>query len=175
MDLQEKIRVIPDFPQPGISFKDITTLLKDGEALRETVRRMASHFADSGIEMIVGVESRGFILGAPLAYEMGLGFTLIRKQGKLPGEVLAVEYELEYGTDRLEIHADAFAPGTRVLVVDDLLATGGTIAAAIELIKKLGGQVVGLAFLIELSYLGGRERLKTLGDYDILALVDYKE
>ncbi|HHT42356.1 MAG TPA: adenine phosphoribosyltransferase [Firmicutes bacterium] len=172
MDLKEKIRVIPDFPQPGISFKDITTLLKDGEALRETVQRIANHFKDAGVEMIVGVESRGFILGAPLAYEMGLGFTLIRKPKKLPGEVLAVEYDLEYGTDRLEIHADAFPPGTKVLVVDDLLATGGTVAAAMELIHKLGGEVVGLAFLIELAYLGGRERL---GDYDVFALVKYDE
>ncbi|NLM41370.1 MAG: adenine phosphoribosyltransferase [Firmicutes bacterium] len=175
MDLKEKIRVIPDFPQPGISFKDITTLLRDGEALREAVQRMARHYAGAGIDMVVGVESRGFILGAPLAYEMGLGFTLIRKPGKLPGDVLSVEYDLEYGTDRLEIHADSFPPGTRVLIVDDLLATGGTIAAAMELVNKLGGQVVGLAFLIELSYLGGRKKLEELGDYDILALVDYKE
>ncbi|NMB20289.1 MAG: adenine phosphoribosyltransferase, partial [Firmicutes bacterium] len=127
MDLKEKIREIQDFPKPGISFKDITTLLKDADALRETVKRMAKHFGDHGIEMIVGVESRGFILGAPLAYEMGLGFTLIRKPKKLPGEVLAVEYDLEYGTDSLEIHTDSFLPGTKVLVVDDLLATGGTI------------------------------------------------
>lgn len=172
MDLKEKIRVIPDFPKPGISFKDITTLLKDPEALRETVKRMADHFQDSGIEMIVGVESRGFILGAPLACEMGLGFTLIRKPKKLPGEVLAVEYDLEYGTDSLEIHTDSFSPGTKVLVVDDLLATGGTIAAALELITKLGGEVAGLAFLIELSYLGGR---KKLGNYNILSLVKYDE
>ena len=172
MDLKEKIRVIPDFPKPGISFKDITTLLKDGEALREAIRRMAEHFSGHGVEMIVGVESRGFILGAPLAYEMGLGFTLIRKPKKLPGEVLSVEYDLEYGTDSLEIHRDAFPPGTKVLVVDDLLATGGTIAAAIELIHKLGGEVAGLAFLIELSYLGGREMLM---DYDIFSLVSYEE
>lgn len=172
MDLKEKIRVIPDFPQPGISFKDITTLLRDGEALRETVKRLAEHFKGIEVDMIVGVESRGFILGAPLAYEMGLGFTLIRKPGKLPGQVLSVEYDLEYGTDSLEIHADAFPPGTRVLVVDDLLATGGTIAAAIELIKKLSGQVVGLAFLIELAYLNGRERLS---EYDIVSLVQYHE
>jgi len=170
--LKEKIRVIPDFPQPGISFKDITTLLRDGEALRETVKRLAEHFKGTEVDMIVGVESRGFILGAPLAYEMGLGFTLIRKPGKLPGQVLSVEYDLEYGTDSLEIHADAFPPGTRVLVVDDLLATGGTIAAAIELIKKLSGQVVGLAFLIELAYLNGRERLS---EYDIVSLVQYHE
>ena len=172
MDLKEKIRVIPDFPQPGISFKDITTLLRFGEALRETVKRLAEHFKGTEVDMIVGVESRGFILGAPLAYEMGLGFTMIRKPGKLPGQVLSVEYDLEYGTDSLEIHADAFPPGTRVLVVDDLLATGGTIAAAIELIKKLSGQVVGLAFLIELAYLNGRERLS---EYDIVSLVQYHE
>jgi len=172
MDLREKIRVIPDFPKPGISFKDITTLLRDGEALQYSIKRMAEYFRGKGIEMVVGVESRGFILGAPLAYEMGLGFTLIRKPGKLPGEVLKVEYALEYGTDSLEIHKDAFRPGTRVLLVDDLLATGGTIQAAIELIKKLGGEVAGLAFLIELTYLGGRERLK---DYDILTLVSYTE
>ncbi|NLL47110.1 MAG: adenine phosphoribosyltransferase [Firmicutes bacterium] len=172
MNLREKIREIPDFPKPGISFKDITTLLKDGDALRETVKRMAKHFADHKIDMIVGVESRGFILGAPLAYEMGLGFTLIRKPKKLPGEVLKVEYDLEYGTDSLEIHSDSFPPGTRVLVVDDLLATGGTIEAAIELIQKLGGEVAGLAFLIELAYLGGRKRLL---DYDIYSLVQYDE
>lgn len=172
MDLKEKIRVVPDFPKPGISFKDITTLLKDPEALRETVRIMADYFKDHGIDMIVGVESRGFILGAPLAYEMGLGFTLIRKPKKLPGQVLAVEYDLEYGTDSLEIHSDSFPPGTKVLLVDDLLATGGTIVAATELINKLGGKVAGLAFLIELTYLEGR---KKLGNYDILSIVKYAE
>ena len=171
MDLKEKIRVIPDFPQPGISFKDITTLLKDGEALRETVQRIANHFKDAGVEMIVGVESRGFILGAPLAYEMGLGFTLIRKPKKLPGEVLAVEYDLNTARTAWRSMPMPF-PGTKVLVVDDLLATGGTVAAAMELIHKLGGEVVGLAFLIELAYLGGRERL---GDYDVFALVKYDE
>ncbi|HHW73481.1 MAG TPA: adenine phosphoribosyltransferase [Firmicutes bacterium] len=172
MDLKDKIRVIPDFPQPGISFKDITTLLKDAEAFREAIKRLAAHFAGKQVDMIVGVESRGFLLGAPLAYEMGLGFTLIRKPGKLPGEVISVEYDLEYGKDGLEIHADAFPPGTRVLIVDDVMATGGTISAAIELTKKLGGQVVGLAFLIELNYLGGREKL---ADYDIAALVQYDD
>ncbi|HBG01781.1 MAG TPA: adenine phosphoribosyltransferase [Firmicutes bacterium] len=172
MDLKGKIRVIEDFPKPGISFKDITTLLKDAEALKETVQRMAEHFRDCGVEMIVGVESRGFILGAPLAYEMGLGFVLIRKPKKLPGDVLSVQYNLEYGTDHLEIHADAFSPGTKVLVVDDLLATGGTIEAAIQLIQKLGGDVAGLAFLIELTYLKGRQRLM---DYDIFSLVRYEE
>ncbi len=172
MDLKEKIRIIPDFPKPGISFKDITTLLRDADALREAIRQMADYFRDKNIDMIVGVESRGFILGAPLAYEMGLGFTLIRKPGKLPGEVLSVEYDLEYGTDSLEIHTDAFSPGTRVLLVDDLLATGGTISAAAELVKKLGGEIGGMAFLIELEYLEGRKRLQ---DYDILTLVKYSE
>ncbi len=172
MDLRQKIRVIPDFPKPGISFKDITTLLKDADALQYSIKLMAEHFQGKNIDMVVGVESRGFILGAPLAYEMGLGFTLIRKPGKLPGEVLRVEYDLEYGTDSLEIHKDAFGPGTRVLLVDDLLATGGTMFAAIELIKKLGAEVGGLAFLIELAYLGGRDRLK---EYDILTLVSYTE
>lgn len=172
MDLKSKIRVVPDFPKPGISFKDITTLLKDAEALRETVKILANHFKDHGIEMIVGVESRGFILGAPLAYEMGLGFTLIRKPKKLPGKVLAVEYDLEYGTDSLEIHSDSFAPGTKVLVVDDLLATGGTVLAATELIHKLGGEVAGLAFLIELTYLEGR---KKLANYETFSLVKYDE
>lgn len=172
MDLKEKIRVIPDFPKQGISFKDITTLLKDPEALRETIRLVAEYFKDYGVEMIIGVESRGFILGAPLAYEMGLGFTLIRKPNKLPGEVLSVEYDLEYGTDSLEIHKDSFPPGTKVLVVDDLLATGGTISAATDLITKVGGEIVGLAFLIELAYLGGREKLDS---YNILSLVKYDD
>lgn len=172
MNLKDTIRVIPDFPKPGISFKDITSLLKNPEALRTAVDILAEHFADSGIEMIVGIESRGFILGAPLAYKMGLGFTLIRKPKKLPGEVLSVEYDLEYGSDSLEIHKDAFTPGTKVLVVDDLLATGGTILAATELIGKLGGDIVGLAFLIELGHLEGR---KKLGDHAIFSLVEYDE
>ncbi|NLJ80308.1 MAG: adenine phosphoribosyltransferase [Firmicutes bacterium] len=172
MDLREKIRVIPDFPKQGVSFKDITTLLKDGAALRETILKFADHFSTQEIDMIIGVESRGFILGAPLAYEMGLGFTLIRKPGKLPGEILAVEYDLEYGTDCLEIHTDSFPAGTKVLVVDDLLATGGTIWAATELIRKLGGEIEGLAFLIELCYLRGRDRL---GDYHIFSLVKYDQ
>lgn len=172
MDLKEKIRVIPDFPKPGVSFKDITTLLKNGDALRAAVQAFADYYRNYEVDMIAGVESRGFILGAPLAYEMGLGFTLIRKPNKLPGQVLSVEYDLEYGTDRLEIHTDSFASGTRVLLVDDLLATGGTIWAATELIRKLGGEIVGLAFLIELAYLGGRVKLR---EYDILSLVKYDD
>ncbi len=172
MNLADKIRVIPDFPKPGISFKDITTLLNDSEALRYTVDTMAEHFRGQNIDMVIGVESRGFILGAPLAYAMGLGFTLIRKPGKLPGDVLRVEYELEYGTDSLEIHRDAFPSGSRVVVVDDLLATGGTIKAAAELVDELGGQIAGFAFLIELAFLGGRAKL---GEANVLTLVTYDE
>lgn len=172
MNLKEKIRVIPDFPKPGISFKDITTLLKDAEAFRYVIKTMAEYFKDKKIDMVVGVESRGFLLGAPLAYEMGLGFTLIRKPGKLPGDVLKVDYALEYGTDSLEIHTDSFKPGSNVLLVDDLLATGGTIAAAANLIERLGGKIAGFAFLVELSALEGRKKLK---DYDILTLVQYDD
>lgn len=172
MDLKRMIRVIPDFPQPGISFKDITTVLKDPEGLRYTVKTMADHFRDRGVDLIVGVESRGFLIGAPLAYELGTGFVLVRKPGKLPAATLRVDYEKEYGTDALEIHKDAVQPGQRVLLVDDLLATGGTIAAAAELVERLGGQIVGFAFMIELAGLKGRERL---GDREVFTLVRYDE
>lgn len=168
----EKIRIIEDFPKPGISFKDITTLLKDPEAFRYAVEKIADFCADKEIDLVVGVESRGFILGAPLAYELGVGFCLVRKPGKLPGEVLRVEYELEYGTDALEIHKDAIEPGMNVLIVDDLLATGGTIGATAELIENVGANIVGFAFLIELAYLQGRHRLD---GYDILSLVEYED
>jgi adenine phosphoribosyltransferase len=171
VDLKALIREIPDFPQPGVSFKDITTVLKDPQALRYVVQEMARHFRDKGIDTVVGIESRGFIFGAPLAYELGLGFVLIRKPGKLPADKLRMQYDLEYGKDALEIHRDAIEPGQRVLLVDDLLATGGTIAAAAQLVQELGGVVAGYAFLIELAILGGRKRL---GDKDIAALVVYK-
>ncbi|NLM26477.1 MAG: adenine phosphoribosyltransferase [Firmicutes bacterium] len=172
MNLMEKIRIIEDFPKPGISFKDITTLIRDPEAFRYSVQKMAEFCADKQVDLVVGVESRGFILGAPLAYELGVGFCLVRKPGKLPGEVLKVEYELEYGTDALEIHKDAISPGMNVVIVDDLLATGGTISATAELLEKLGANIVGFTFLIELAYLNGRQRLS---DYDVLALVKYEE
>jgi len=172
MDLKQMIRVIPDFPQPGISFKDITTVLKDPQGLRYVVRSMADHFRDRGVDLIVGVESRGFLIGAPLAYELGTGFVLVRKPGKLPAATLRVEYEKEYGTDALEIHRDAVQPGQRVLLVDDLLATGGTIAAAAHLVEQLGGEIVGFAFMIELAALGGRAKL---GDREIFTLVRYEE
>ena len=172
MDLRSKIRVIPDFPKPGVSYKDITTLLKDGAALRYVVDLMAEYIADKPVDVIVGVESRGFLFGAPLAYKMGTGFVLVRKPGKLPAETVSVNYELEYGCDSLEIHKDAIEPGQRVLLVDDLLATGGTMLAAADLVKQLKGEITGFAFLVELAYLNGREKL---GDYDILTLVTYEE
>ncbi|NMB15486.1 MAG: adenine phosphoribosyltransferase [Firmicutes bacterium] len=170
MDLKAKIREIPDFPQPGVSFKDITTLLKDGEALKYVIQMMAKPFRESGPDLICGVESRGFLLGAPLAYELGVGFVLIRKPGKLPGAKETVEYSLEYGQDALEIHQDAISPGQRILLVDDLLATGGTIAAAAKLVEKLGGRILGLSFLVELTYLNGRDKIK---GQNILSLVKY--
>lgn len=171
MDLRRLIREIPDFPQPGVSFKDITTVLKDPEALRYVVQEMARRFRDKGIDVIVGVESRGFIFGAPLAYELGLGFVLVRKPGKLPAEKLRIEYDLEYGKDALEIHRDAIQPGQRVLLIDDLLATGGTISAAAQLVTELGGEVAGYAFLIELAFLKGRSKL---GNKEIASLVVYE-
>ena len=162
--------MIPDWPAPGISFKDITTLLKDGAALREAVRRLADAVRPLGPELVVGPEARGFIFGCPLAYELGIGFVPVRKAGKLPAETLRGEYVLEYGKDVLEIHKDAVNPGQRVVVVDDLLATGGTISATLDLVKALGAEVVGVAFLIELTDLGGR---KALSDYDVVSIVRY--
>ena len=172
MDLRSKIREVPDFPKPGISFKDITTLLKDREALRYVVDRLAEEFAGLKPDVVVGVESRGFILGAPLAYKLDTGFVLVRKPGKLPSERVRVEYQLEYGTDALEIHRDALQPGQKVLVIDDLLATGGTVAATSELIKKLDAQIIGYGFIVELTPLKGREKLE---DAKIVSLVQYDE
>ncbi|HEX7715030.1 MAG TPA: adenine phosphoribosyltransferase [Bacillota bacterium] len=170
MDLKPLIREVPDFPRPGISFKDITTLLKDGAALRQVVDAFAEHFGPTKPDLIVGAESRGFLLGAPLAYKLGCGFVLVRKPGKLPAAVAKVSYDLEYGQDSLEIHLDAIKPGQRVVIVDDLLATGGTISATAELVKKLKGEIIGFAFIIELDPLKGREKLK---GYDVLSLVHY--
>ncbi len=170
MDFRSLIREVPDFPKPGISFKDITTLLKDGEAFHAVVETLVEHYKDKNIKTVVGIESRGFLVGAPLAYALGAGFVLVRKPGKLPAEVERVEYELEYGTDSLEIHRDALKPKEKVLICDDLLATGGTTKATVELVEKLGAEVVGLAFIIELLYLNGRDKLK---DYDIFSLVKY--
>lgn len=170
--LKDRIRNVPDFPKKGIVFRDITTLLKDGAAFREAVDLLADHYADARVAKVVSVESRGFILGAPLAYRLGVGFVPVRKPGKLPAEKIRQEYALEYGTDSVEIHTDAIMPGERVLVLDDLLATGGTMLAACRLVEKLGGTIVGLAFLVELSFLSGRKRLEA---YDIFSIIKYAE
>ncbi|PZE19459.1 adenine phosphoribosyltransferase [Paenibacillus xerothermodurans] len=167
---KEYIRVIEDFPQPGISFKDITTLLQNGPVYKEVILELARQFRDHEIDCIAGPEARGFVIGAPLAVELGVGFIPIRKSGKLPGETIEADYDLEYGNDKLSMHKDAIKPGQKVLIADDLLATGGTIATSINLVEQLGGIVVGAAFLIELVDLKGREKLGTI---DIVSLVKY--
>lgn len=170
MNFKEHIRVIEDFPQPGIRFKDITTLLKDGEAYRASIDALAEQVQALNIDIIAGPEARGFVVGAPLAYTLGVGFVPIRKSGKLPGEAIEASYELEYGKDKLAMHKDAISPGQRVLIADDLLATGGTIATCLDLVQQLGGEVVGAAFLIELSYLNGRSKMPGV---DIITLMQY--
>jgi adenine phosphoribosyltransferase len=169
-DLRAKIREVPDFPKPGILFYDITTLLKDPDSFREVIDRMADQVQDAGVDLVVGMESRGFIFSAPLAYKLGAGFVPVRKLGKLPAETIEVEYELEYGTATLEIHKDAIQPGQRVLIVDDLLATGGTVMGTIELVRRLGGEIAGLSFMVELTALHGRENL---GEFTINTLLTY--
>jgi adenine phosphoribosyltransferase len=170
MDLKERIRIIPDFPTKGIKFKDITTLLQDKEAFRYTIELIAKNLRDKNIDVVVGPEARGFLVGAPVAYELSAGFVPVRKPGKLPAETARYEYSLEYGTDALEIHKDSIKPGQRVAIVDDLLATGGTILATANLVESLGGEVVSIDFLIELTYLEGR---KSLGKYDVNSLIKY--
>ncbi|MBP2649366.1 MAG: adenine phosphoribosyltransferase [Firmicutes bacterium] len=170
MEWDNLIRSVYDFPKKGIQFRDITTLLKNGPALREAIDTLVDIYKDERIDLVVGPEARGFLVGAPVAYALGSGFAPVRKPGKLPAEKLSYEYSLEYGTDKLEMHLDAIAPGQRVLVADDLLATGGTTKAVIEMIEKLGGKVVGTAFLIELSELKGRE---LIGDYPVYSLIVY--
>lgn len=170
MDLKAQIRDIPDFPKPGILFRDITTLLSNADALRYTIDILAEQCAGLSPDYIAGIESRGFIFGMPLAYRMGLGFAPVRKPGKLPAATHAAEYELEYGTDKLELHQDAFPAGSRVLIVDDLIATGGTARATAELIGKTGSEVVGFGFIIELAALEGRSRLP---DVPIVSLLQY--
>lgn len=157
--LRSKIREVPGFPKPGILFYDITTLLKDKAAFREAIDLMIAPFEHERIDLVVGMESRGFIFSAPMAYRLGAGMIPVRKLGKLPAETVTVEYSLEYGTNTLEVHRDAIAPGQRVLVVDDLLATGGTVVGTIDLIRQLKGEVVGCSFLVELLALRGRDRL----------------
>jgi adenine phosphoribosyltransferase len=159
-DLRAKIREIPDFPKPGILFYDITTLLKDAAAYKAAIDLMLAPYLDVPIDLVVGMESRGFIFSAPMAYQLGAGLVPVRKLGKLPAETITVEYALEYGSNTLEIHRDAIQAGQRVLIVDDLLATGGTVHGTIELVQRLQGDVVGLAFLVELDFLKGRDRLQ---------------
>ena len=168
--LKQKIRDIPDFPRPGILFRDITPLLADGQAFRAVIDQVGARYRDQRIEAVVGVEARGFILGSALAYKLGAGSIPIRKRGKLPYRTYQCTYALEYGTDTLEIHQDAVRSGQRVLVFDDLLATGGTMSAAAELVRKLGGQIVELGFLIELTALKGRDALK---EYPVFSLIQY--
>jgi len=169
-ELRSKIRDIKDFPTEGILFKDITTLLKDGPAWRFAVDSLASHYQGDRVDVVVGVESRGFIFGGAIAHQLKAGFVPVRKLGKLPGKTISVEYELEYGRDALAMHEDAIQPGQRVLAVDDLLATGGTMAATLRLIEQLGGKVVGVAFMIELAFLHGRDKLRT---YPLHSLIAY--
>ena len=159
-DLKLKIRTIPDFPIPGIQFRDITTLLADPDAFNDVIERFANHYQDEQIDLVVGIEARGFIIGAPLALRLGKGFIPIRKEGKLPGPTQGLDYVLEYGSDRLEVHQDAIPVGSRVLMVDDLLATGGTMGVSSRLIEQVGGIIVGYAYLIELVDLKGRKHLE---------------
>ena len=168
MDLKKHIRDIPGFPKEGIIFKDITTLLKDPKALAQTVDRIANEYKDKKIDVILSIEARGFIFGSAIAYKMGIGMVPVRKKGKLPYKTHSVTYDLEYGQDTLEIHQDAFAKGARVLIVDDLLATGGTVSAVAGLVEKMGGVIAGIAFVIELLPLKGREKLK---GYPVTSLI----
>jgi adenine phosphoribosyltransferase len=170
MDLASMIRDIPDFPVEGVLFKDITTLLSDAEAFRHVIDSMTERFRDKDIDLVVAIESRGFIFGAPLAYHLNVGFVPVRKPNKLPAEKISQEYSLEYGTNVLEMHTDAIIPGHKVLIADDLLATGGSIRATIDLVERLGGEVVGIAFLIDLTFLNGMEKL---AGYDVYSMIQY--
>ena len=168
--LKSSIRDIPDFPKPGILFKDITTLLSRPDMFRLAIDGISEHYRGKGIQKVVGIESRGFIFGSPVAYQLNAGIIPIRKKGKLPYKTISATYALEYGTDTLQMHEDAIRPGEKILIVDDLLATGGTVSAAIELAKKLGADIVGAAFIIELDFLKGRQKLK---DIDVYSLITY--
>lgn len=170
MDFRDHIRVISDFPKEGISYKDITTLLKEGKVFHEAINALVEKIKPWQPDVIVGPEARGFLFGAPVAYALGVGFVPVRKPGKLPAKTISETYALEYGFDTLEVHADAIKPGERVVILDDLLATGGTTLATANLIKKIGADVVGMGFLIELSFLNGREKLT---DYPLFSLVEY--
>lgn len=171
-DLKQKIRNVQDFPKPGIGFKDITTLIKDAAAFNQSIDALANQYNPDDIDVIVGIEARGFIFGAALAYKWGKGFVPVRKPGKLPAEKIREEYQLEYGTDAVEIHNDAITPGQRVLIIDDLLATGGTVAAAANLVERLSGTIIGISFLIELSFLNGREKLTRYNVHSLITFAD---
>jgi adenine phosphoribosyltransferase len=170
MDLKQFIAIVPDYPKPGITFKDITPLMNNGDAYKYATDQIVEYAKDKQIDLIVGPEARGFIIGCPVSYALGIGFAPVRKEGKLPRETVKVSYGLEYGSDVLTIHKDAIQPGQRVLITDDLLATGGTIDATIQLVEQLGGVVAGIAFLVELTYLEGRKKLE---GYDIMTLMNY--
>ena len=173
MTIKSLIRTIPHYPKQGVQFRDITTLLKDPLGLKVTVDELYKRYADQRIDKVVGIESRGFMVGTPLAYKLGVGFIPVRKQGKLPAETLGHDYELEYGSDRVEIHTDAIEKGERILLVDDIIATGGTAIAAAALIEKLGGELVECAFIIDLISLGGRKRLEAKG-HKMFALCEFE-
>ena len=172
MDLKDHIRSVPDFPKPGILFYDISTLLRHADAWQVAMGRLAKMVRAYHPDVLAGIESRGFLLAAPLALKLGCGFVMLRKPGKLPGATVTLDYALEYGTDRLEVQADAIEPGQRVVVVDDLLATGGTMEATIKLVRQLGGEIVGLGFAIELDFLKGRQKFT---EYDVHSLLHYNE
>ncbi len=169
-ELKKAIRDVPDFPKEGILFKDITPLLQDGNVFKQAIDAMAERFADHTVDVVVGVEARGFIFASALAYKLGAGLVIVRKPGKLPYTTYQATYELEYGTDSLEIHQDAVKPEQNVLIVDDLLATGGTVKATAELVKKFDANIIGILFLIELAFLNGREKLK---DYELTTLITF--
>ena len=173
MPIKSRIRTVPHYPKQGVMFRDITTLLKDPVGLRVTIHELVNRYTGMKIDKVAGIESRGFIVGAPLAHMLGAGFVPVRKKGKLPAETIGHDYDLEYGTDRVEIHTDAIAPGERVLLVDDLIATGGTAEAAASLVKKIGGEIVECAFVIDLPDIGGRQRLEKLG-YKVFALCEFE-
>jgi adenine phosphoribosyltransferase len=170
--LKTLVRTVPDFPKPGILFYDITTLLKDKAGFAQMIDALAAHYIESNIDLVLGIEARGFIFGPALAYRLNAGFAPVRKPKKLPAPVARVTYDLEYGSDTLELHLDAVQPGQRVVIVDDLLATGGTMEATVKLVKQLGGDIAGLAFAVELDFLNGRQRFK---DYDVFSLLHYSE
>ena len=169
-ELKSAIRDIPDFPKKGIIFKDITTLLAKGELFQNAIDLLAEQYKGKDITKVIVIESRGFIFGAPVAYKLGAGLVPVRKKGKLPYKTISATYSLEYGTDTLEMHEDAIKPGERVLIIDDLLATGGTMGAIVELVKKAGGKIAGMSFLIELAFLNGRKNLK---DFEVFSLIKY--